>query len=482
MMVGGLKRFPWMCLILAGCMVGPDYKKPDAPVPPTFKEVAGWTIAHPADAIDKGAWWSVYNDPELDRLERMVDISNQNVKIAEAQYRNATALVAEARSSLFPVATLAPGVTRGNRGSSGSTSSLNSKASTQYSLTGSATWDVDVWGQIRRQIESATAGAQVSAADLANARLSAQATLATDYFDLRAEDSLAKLLDDTVAAYQRALTITENQYRAGTQASTDYLTALAQLQTTQAQRVAVDVQRQQYEHAIAVLTGHAPAELTIAPAPLTTEAPVVPPGLPATLLQRRPDVAGAERAMQQENALIGVQIAGYYPDISLSALGEFAGSPLSKLFNVSNEFWSLGATGTETLFNGGLRAADVLAARATYDAAVATYRQTVLTALQQVEDALSDSRILEQQAKADDIAIRSTQRAVDATINQYRAGTVAYTSVITEQTQLLTVQQNRLAVQQSRLVASAALIQALGGGWTTDDLPKKIETISPLTP
>lgn len=482
MMVGGLKRFPWMCLILAGCMVGPDYKPADAPVPPAFKEVEGWTIAHPADAVDKGAWWSVYNDAELDRLERMAEVSNQNVKVAEAQYRNAAALVAEARSSLFPVATLAPGVTRGDRSSGGSSTSFGRGASTQYSLTGSAAWDLDVWGRIRRQVESATAGAQVSAADLANAKLSAQATLAADYFDLRAEDSLAQLLDQTVAAYRRALTITENQYRAGTTASTDYLAALAQLQTTQALRVAVGVQRQQYEHAIAVLTGHAPAELTLPPAPLTVDVPVMPPGIPATLLQRRPDVAGAERTMQQENALIGVQIAGYYPDISLSALGEYAGYPLGQLFNVGNQFWSLGATGTETLFNGGLRAADVAAARVTYDAAVATYRQTVLTALQQVEDSLSDLRILEQQAKADDIAIRSTQRALDATINQYRAGTIAYTSVITEQAALLNVQQTRLAVQQSRLVASVALIQALGGGWTTDDLPKKIETVSPLAP
>jgi NodT family efflux transporter outer membrane factor (OMF) lipoprotein len=418
-------------------------------------------------------------------------VSNQNVKTFEAQYQNAVALVAQARAGLFPTVALSPGVTRnGSGGTNGQISSLSSGSSTggsgrrgtQYSVSGTVNWDLDVWGRIRRQVESNAAAAQASAADLANAELSAQATLATDYFDLRAEDSLAQLLTDTVEAYRRALRITENQYRAGTSSSIDYVTALALLQSTQAQLVAVGVQRQQFEHAIAVLTGHPPADLTIPPAPLASHVPVLPPGLPSALLERRPDVAAVERAMQQENALIGVQIAAYYPDISLSALGEYAGYPLGQLFNLSNQFWSLGATGTETLFNGGLREANVAAARATYDASIASYRQTVLTAFQQVEDALSDLRILQQQAKAEAIAVNSTQRAVDATLNAYRAGTVAYTSVITEQTLLLSDQQTALSVQQSRLVASVALIEALGGGWSTADLPKKIKTPNPLVP
>jgi NodT family efflux transporter outer membrane factor (OMF) lipoprotein len=484
-------RHVWICLLLAGCTVGPDYKRPDAGAPVAFKELAGWKISQPADTMDKGTWWSVYHDQELDRLERMVEVSNQNVKQFEAQYTSAVALVAEARAGLFPVVALSPGVTRnGSGGANGQISSLSSGSSTggsgrrgtQYSVSGTVNWDLDVWGRIRRQVESNAAAAQASAADLANAELSAQATLATDYFDLRAEDSLAQLLTDTVAAFRRALRITENQYHAGTSSSIDYVTALAQLQSTEAQLVAVGVQRQQFEHAIAVLTGHAPADLTIPPAPLASHVPVLPPGLPSALLERRPDVAAAERAMQQENALIGVQIAAYYPDISLSALGEYAGYPLGQLFNLSNQFWSLGATGTETLFNGGLREANVAAARATYDASIASYRQTVLTAFQQVEDALSDLRILQQQAKAEAIAVNSTQRAVDATLNAYRAGTVAYTSVITEQTLLLSDQQTALSVQQSRLVASVALIEALGGGWSTADLPKKIKTPNPLVP
>ena len=309
--------------------------------------------------------------------------------------------------------------------------------------------------------------------------------MATDYFDLRAEDALKQLLTDTVAAYQKAVTITQNQYRAGTASSIDYVTALAQLQSTQAQLEAVGVQRAQYEHAIAVLTGQPPANLTIAEAPFATEVPVVPAGVPSVLLQRRPDVAAAERVMQQQNALIGVQIAAYYPAISISALGEYAGYPLPQLFNLSNQIWQLAASGTETVFNGGQRGASVAAARATYDASVATYRQTVLTAFQQVEDALSTLRVLQRQAAAEAIAVQSSQRAVTATLNAYKAGTVAYTSVITEQTQLLTNQQSALAVQQSRLVASVSLIEALGGGWTTDDLPSADSIkarFSPLRP
>jgi NodT family efflux transporter outer membrane factor (OMF) lipoprotein len=459
-----------------------------------FKELAGWKISQPADNVDKGPWWSVYHDPELDQLERMVEVSNQTVKQFEAQYSNAVALVAEARAGLFPTVGLSGGVTRSGSGAStGGTSSSrttsttssfggSSRSNTQYNVSGTVAWDLDVWGRIRRQVESNTAAAQVSAADLANAKLSAQATLAVDYFNLRAEDALGQLLAQTAADDARALKITENQYRAGTSSSIDYVTALAQLQSTQAQQVAVGVQRQQFEHAIAVLSGHAPADLTIAPAPLAADVPILPPGLPSALLERRPDVAAAERVMQQQNALIGVQIAAYYPDISLSALGEYAGFPLGQLFNASNRFWSLGANASESLFEGGLRAADVAAARASYDASVASYRQTVLTAFQQVEDALSDLRILEQQAQAEALAVTSARRAVDATLNAYRAGTVAYTSVITQQNLLLSDQQAALAVQQSRLVASVSLIEALGGGWSSADLPATIKTASPLLP
>jgi NodT family efflux transporter outer membrane factor (OMF) lipoprotein len=476
-----------LCVFAGGCMVGPDYKRPDAPASPAFKEMAGWRPGHPMDDMDKGAWWSVYHDPELDRLERMVEVSNQTVKEFEAEYRNAVALVGEARANLFPTATLTPGVTRsmGGGGSSGlGSSGGRGGGGTIYSVEGSASWDLDVWGRVRRQIESSVAGAQVSAADLANAKLAAQATLATDYFDLRAEDSLAQLLRETADAYQRALDITKNQYRAGTSSSADYVTALAQLQSAQATLVGVGVQRQAYEHAIAMLTGHAPSDLTIPPGRLTGAVPVVPPGLPSTLLERRPDISAAERQMQQENALIGVQIAAYYPDVSLSALGGFEGAPLSQLFTTANRIWSLGASASETLFSGGAHPAAVTAARATYDQFVAVYRQTVLTSFQQVEDALSSLRILEQQAAAEAIAVASTRKAVDVTLNEYRAGTVAYTSVITEQALLLGDQQTALSVQQSRLVESVALIEALGGGWSTQSLPSphSVKAANPIFP
>jgi NodT family efflux transporter outer membrane factor (OMF) lipoprotein len=472
-----------LLLALSACTVGPDYHRASAPVPTEYKSLRGWTIAQPQDATNRGPWWKIYNDPVLDRLEAEVDVSNQTIKQFAAEYQNAVALVQEARADYFPTATLTPGVTRGSGfggGSRGSSAlgvssgggSVGGAPLTQYSIEGTIDWTPDVWGRVHRPVESQLAAAQVSAADLDNARLSAQMTLAVDYFDMRAEDSLTDLLTQTVAAYAAAYRIVHNQYVAGTAASSDDVTARAQLESARAQLVGVGVQRAIYEHAIAVLTGRPPAELTIRPAPLASKVPVVPPGLPSTLLERRPDIAAAERQMQEENALIGVQIAAYYPDISLSTLGGFVGSPLSQLFTTANEVWSLGASASETLFQGGARSAAVAAARATYDSSVANYRQVVLTAFQQVEDQLISLRILADQARAEAIAVTATQRAVTVLFNQYLAGTVAYTSVVTEQTTLLTNQQAALAVQQSRFVASVTLVTALGGGWTTDVLPK----------
>lgn len=470
-----MKRLAWLLLLaLTSCTVGPDYRRPAAPEPVAFKELAGWKIAAPADADAKGPWWTVFHDPLLDGLERQVVITNQTVKQAEAAYMQARALVAEAQAGLFPTLGVSPSVTRNSLNSSFGTVGIprsTGKAFTDYSVQGSASWDLDVWGRIRRQVESQQAAAEVSAADLANALLSAQAALATDYFDLRTEDSLTQLLNDTVVAYRHALQITVNEYNAGTASRGDVVTADAQLKSTQALLVGVGVQRAIFEHAIAVLTGHAPSDLTIPPAPLTRQVPVMPPGLPSELLQRRPDIAAAERTVAQQNALIGVAIAAYYPDITLSAAFGFAGTPLQELFTVANRVWSLGAAASEPVFEGGLRLATVAAARAGYDGSVAFYRQTVLTAFQQVEDELASLRILEQQAAAEDAAVASAKRAVEVTLNEYLAGTVVYTAVITEQTLLLADQQTALAIQQSRLVAAVALIEALGGGWRTADLP-----------
>ncbi len=473
-------------LLLAGCSVGPDYHRPVAtPGPAALKELADWHPAAPREAAPRGAWWSVFDDPVLDALERQVTVTNQTVRAAAAAYDQARALVGEAQAGLLPTLGVAPGVTRSSlNGITGLGGSQLGKAYTQYSLQGSAAWDLDVWGRIRRQIEAQQAAAEVSAADLANAALSAQALLATDYVDLRAADALAQLLGQTIDAYRRSLAITQNQYDAGTASRGDVLTADTQLKTAEAQLVGVGVQRAQYEHAIAVLTGHLPAALAIAPAPLAASVPVVPPGVASTLLERRPDIAAAERGMAAANAQIGVAVAAYYPDITLSSALGFVGAPLSQLFTVANRVWSLGAAASAPLFEGGLRLATVAAAQAGYDQAVATYRQTVLTAFQQVEDNLAALRILEQQAVAEDAAVTAAQRATDVTLNEYRAGTVVYTAVILNQTQLLADQQAALSVQQSRLLAAVALIQALGGGWQKGDLPPPVpfDPLATLTP
>lgn len=454
-----------LALLLSGCLVGPDYHRPDAPVATAYKELAGWKPGTPGDAIDRGAWWSIYHDPTLDGLEAQVAISNQSLKAAEAAYRQASALSAEARAGLFPTLGLGATATR-SRDTTGSRSGVDS-----FGLQSQASWDLDVWGKIRRTVESDVAGAEASAADLAAARLSAQGLLAADYFALRGADELQRLLDRTVAEYQRSLEIVQNQYDAGTAAKSALITAQTQLQTTQAQAVNVGVQRAQLEHAIAVLTGKPPAALTIASGSLAATVPVVPPSLPSSLLERRPDIAAAERRMQAENALIGVAVAAWYPDISLSAAFGYSASQLGALFEVPSRVWSLGAAASETLFDGGARSAGQRAAEAAYDESVANYRQTVLTALQSVEDQLSTLRILQQQAELQARAVASSRQAVAITLNEYRAGTIDYTSVVTAQAIALGDEQTALTIQQQRLVASAALIQDLGGGWSTADLP-----------
>jgi len=487
-------------LALAGCKVGPDYHRPPAIVSAGYKELAGWKPGTPLDTIDRGAWWSVYRDPLLDRLERQIAVSNQNLIAAQAAYEQAQAIVQQARAQLWPTLTLSTSATRQSFGSGGgsavtpitvggvstTTGGGGSSGTTRnvFSAQSGASWDIDVWGRIRRQVESNVAAAQVSAADVSSAKLSAQGTLASAYFNLRAQDSLERLLSDTVAEFQRALQITQNQYAAGVAARSDVITAQTQVETVQAQLIAVGVQRAQFEHAIAVLTGVPPAELTIPKAPLATRVPVVPAGVPSTLLERRPDIAAAERAMQEQNALIGVQVAAFYPDITLSANFGYQSSAIGKLFSLASQFWSFGAAASETLFAGGARTAAVAAARAAYDQAVANYRLTVLTAFQQVEDQLAALRILEQQAAAEATAVRSAQQAVSIALNEYRAGTAAYTAVITAQATELADEETLLAIQQSRLVASVGLIEALGGGWDAARLPSKgeLQEWNPILP
>jgi NodT family efflux transporter outer membrane factor (OMF) lipoprotein len=463
-------------LLASSCAVGPNYHRPPAPESATFKELEGWKPTEPRDGMNRGAWWSIYSDEELDRLEREVAISNQNVKLYASEYQQALAQVSEAQAQLFPDLSLSPGVTRGGGGggnvSAESTtgSAAGGRASTLIKLEATASWSPDIWGSIRRQIESNKAAAQVSAADLANALLSAQATLAMDYFDLRAEDSLNDLLTEAVAGYQRTLDITKAQYTAGMAARSDVLTAEAQLQATKTQLIAVRQSRGQYEHAIAALTGHPPADLSIAAGKLTAHVPVVPAGLPSKLLERNPQVAAAERQMQTENALIGVAKAAFFPDLTLSGLFGYAGNPVSKLININNRVWSGGASASQLLFDGGYHFAALKVARENYLQAVATYRQTVLTTFQSVEDQLLALHVLQDESTAAAAAVDDAKQAFDVSIAEYKAGTVAYTSVVTAEQAYIADEQTALTIQQNRLVASVTLIQDLGGGWDEKEL------------
>lgn len=474
-------------LSLAGCAVGPNYLRAAAPVPGTFKELRGWKVATPRDDIDRGDWWAPYRDAKLDYLLKRVEISNQTVAAAAAAYEQARALIREAQAALFPVVTGSYNFTRtrtgprafGNGGANAGLVTVGANGGAIYTTTYTAqlngTWDLDVWGKVRRQIESNTAAAQASDADLANAKLSAQAMLATAYFNLRAADSLFDLLERTVAEYKRTLQIVENQYKAGyAVTSGDVAAARAQVETTEAQAINVGVARAEAEHAIAVLMGRPPAEFSIGRHLLSGNIPKIPVVLPSTLLERRPDIAAAERTMQEQNALIGVAVAGYFPDISLSGLLEWIGkNPLP--FTVAHEVWSLGATGTEMLFNGGLTGAQVDAARATYWQSVANYRQTVLTAFQQVEDELAAIRILTQQLHVQQRAVRDARTAVNVYLNQFQAGTVAFTTVVTAQITLLADEEAELTIRQNLFLASVVLIEALGGGWDSTLVPTQAE-------
>ena len=472
---------PVTCAVLTGCTVGPNYLRPSTVTPTRFKDGGSpprknWKTATPLDVLDRGNWWDIYHDPYLSKLASEVDISNQTVIGAAANYVLAREIIKEAQAGLFPTvsASYTPTISHSGTGLTGA-----ARTTTTFTPAANATWDIDVWGRIRRTVEAQAASAQVSAADLQNAKLSEQAALLTAYFDLRATDALKDLYDRTAREYQRTLDITNNEFKSGTVSKADVVTAQTQLLAVQAAAINTGVLRSQYEHAIAVLIGRPPADLTVRRNGRSLNAPpAVPTTVPSRLLERRPDIAAAERTLQENNALIGVAVAAFYPDITLSGALSFAGTtPLP--IAAANEIWTLTGTATQTLFDGGLRQAELAAARATYDSSVASYRQTVLTAFQQVEDELAALRILAQVAKKDVEAIKAAREAVDVYLNQYQAGTVAFTTVVTAQTTLLADEETLLAVQQNRLIASVALIEALGGGWTSDLLPP-IQTLTPV--
>ena len=462
--------------LLAACTVGPDYVKPSAEVPVAYKEMADWKKAQPQDNIIKGRWWEIFNDHQLNALEAQVNISNQNIAVAEAQFRQAQALVREARAGYFPTVTTGASATRARAESNFNGQSAVSIVS-NFSLPADISWEPDVWGRIRRTVEAAQANAQASAADLEAARLSAQSALAQDYFQLCALDQEKHLLDTTVIKFQKSLDLTKNRYDNGVASKADVLLSETQLKTTEAQAIDIGVQRSQLEHAIALLIGKPASDFSIPVSPLAALPPDIPAGVPSELLERRPDVAAAERLMVAANAQIGVAEAAFYPNITLSASGGFQSTDISKWLRWPSRFWSVGSSISETVFDAGLRSAMTAQARAAYDASVASYRQTVLTGFQEVEDNLAALRILEQEASVQDEAVKAAQQTVVVLTNQYKAGTVSYLDVIVTQAAELSDEKTAVNILGRRMSASVLLIEALGGGWNTSGM-----CVSPTVP
>ncbi|MBN3792265.1 efflux transporter outer membrane subunit, partial [Burkholderia sp. Ac-20353] len=466
-------------VLLAGCAVGPDYHRPDTPMPAAFKEApAGWKVAQPADRADRGAWWSVYGDAQLNTLIDKLNASNQTVAQSAAAYRQARALVAEARAAYFPTVGFNASASRARTPrTSVSSSSVGGGSSgsinNSYSVGLDASWEPDLWGKVSRTVGAQRAGEAAAAADLANARLSQQATLAQTYFQLRTADALQKLLDDTVASYTRSLQLTQNQYAQGVAARADVIQAQTQLQSAQAAAIENGVARAQYEHAIATLIGEPASTFSLPPMPLTAEPPVTPVDVPSALLERRPDIAAAERRAAAANEQIGVAISAFFPTLTLSAQGGVQSSVWSQLFTLPARFWTVGPQLAATLFDAGLRAAQTEAARATYDQDVAAYRLSVLTAFQDVEDNLASQRILAQEIDVQRQAVDSAEHALAIVTNQYKAGTVGYLNVLTAQTTAFNAHQKLATISGQRMVSSVGLVKALGGGWDASQMARE---------
>jgi NodT family efflux transporter outer membrane factor (OMF) lipoprotein len=462
-----LKILLIILMVISGCSVGPDYKRPDAPVPSSFKELKGWRQALPRDQEIRTNWWEAFGDPILNSLEKQVTISNQSIALAESQYRQAQTLVQLARANYFP--TVSAGAVYTRSLPAGNTSG----AIDQHQVSLNAAWEVDLWGKVRRQVESSKATAEASFADLQAMRLSMQAELALNYFQLRILDAQKKNLEETVAAYGKALELTQNRYKAGVVAKADVAAAQTQLKSAQAQAIDVGVQRAQLEHAIAILTGKPPADFSLTPVIFVQPQIKIPVAIPSDLLERRPDIASAERKMAAANALIGVAKAAYYPTLSLSGSLGYASTELASLFTSPSFFWALGPTTlAATLFDGGARKAQTEQAKAAYDGTVAFYRQTVLAGFQDVEDNLAALRILEEEAQSQELAVKSARESVILTTNQYKAGIVSYLNVVTVQAIALTNERSAINISGQRLNAAILLVKALGGGWSAPEVYK----------
>ena len=456
-----------LLVFLGGCAVGPDYQRPATVDVSSFKELAGWVPAVPADALERGPWWSLFGDPLLDQLASRVEVSNQNVALAVAAHAQARALVREQRASLFPSVSLDGGASRSkNSGSSALIGTgTGGRIANNYQLSIGSSWEPDVWGRLSRQVDAAAAGAQASAADLASARLSAQGELAVNYFSLRQTDTQKKLLESTIAGFQRTLEITQNRYTAGIAAKTDVLQAQTQLANTMAEDAGLLRQRAQLEHAIAVLVGEAPGNFSLEPVAWKPLVPEVPVGLPSELLQRRPDIAAAERRVATANEQIGIAKSAYYPSLKLSASTGSGASRVADLFKVSSSVWSLGLSAAQVLFDAGRIGARVDGAQAAHAQAVARYRQTVLVAFQDVENQLAATRVLLVQQDLRRQASEAADQVEQQVLNRYLSAQISYTEVITAQATALSARRALVQAMADRQTTAVALIQSLGGGW-----------------
>jgi NodT family efflux transporter outer membrane factor (OMF) lipoprotein len=496
-------RFRLLCIsivgaavLLGGCTVGPKYHTPPTPAPSAYKELTpanytttdGWKIAQPKDDALRGKWWEIFNDPELNALEDQVNISNQNIAAAAATFFSARALVKEARAQYFPTLTTNPSIMRTQQSASlrttttgsGSGGSTSNPTFTQYSLPFDATWQPDLFGKIRNNVRSQVYGAQASAADLENVRLTVQSELAIDYFSLRTQDALQQLLDSTVVAFQESLKLTQALYETGIDSDEAVAQAETQLETTQAQATGVGITRAQFEHAIAVLVGKPASEFSIPVEPLKAKPPAIPFGVPSQLLERRPDIAAGERLMAQANAQIGVATAAYYPTVTLSALVGLQSSSAATWFTWPSRFWSVGPALAETLFDAGLRHATVQQFEGAYNQTVANYRQAVLTGFQQVEDDLAALRLLSQEIQQQDTAIKSAERNLAVATDRYKLGIDPYLNVLTAQTLLLSAKETAVSLRNQQITSSVQLIEALGGGWEKSQLPSGQQLIAKL--
>ena len=460
---------------LSGCRVGPNYVQPTVPPPPlAFKETpANWKQATPQDQLPKGKWWEIYGDPELNSLEEKIAVSNQTLKVSYQQYMSAREIVRQARAQLFPTLAVQPSGSRNQL--SQNRPNFNTVTPSQYSdiaLTGDISYEVDLWGQVRRTVESARENAQASAGDLENVSLSLHSELAVDYFSLRGLDLQKQLLDETVIDFEKAFHLTQTRYRGGVASDVDVAQAETQLETTRAQEIEVGVARAQFEHAIAVLTGESASTFSLPPAPLTALPPEIPLGVPSELLERRPDIAAAERRVASANAQIGVAIAAYYPQVSLSAAGGFESAAIGTLIQGPSALWSVGGSALQTVIDGGRRRAVTQQARDNHEATVASYRQNVLEAFQQVEDNLAAMRLLEKELTTQQVAVASARRSVNLSTTRYERGITTYLEVLTAQSTALTNERTAADLMTRRMTASVQLIKALGGGWDNSQLPK----------